>query len=679
MRSRRWAVIGAVAVVVLVAAACDFQGTWTAVTMPAPGGARSADDLQALSCLPSGQCVAAGISAALRTGSTWTDIASPPTAIADVACASITDCLGVAPAPAGSPSTPNAVYHYDGTSWATTSWPATDTPTAVSCGSSTLCMVVGRAGTSLVVRRWNGSTFSDTSVPDTSPIPFDVSCPTTTFCLAVGQATPGNNPWAASWSGGSTWATATTSGLTSFADLVHVSCATATFCETTNNDDFQIGTWNGTKLTGGPTSAPNADDIGYELIACPTSSASQCEASAGHIYDPDFTYEDTSVNVPGQAFVGVTDGQLHDLACTTATSCVALGQDGVTYGRAAWHFDGTSWTQDTFATVHADTQATSLSCPTSSFCMMGGSYADGGSREPYAQRWNGSTWTTTPPLPAGSAEDVQAACLSATDCIASVSGIYGTDALDTWNGTSWTQRTTTDGGGVVACTGPSFCLAATQGRYWTWNGTSLSGPVSYGPDLPPGSISCSSATHCVLATGYDPDSPFLFDWQSQLVTWNGTTMSAPVNAPAPVGEYAQLASVSCPSGAPCRAVGTVGAVGGTAASPYVLEGDGTSWSSVTVPATGPGWLTNVSCPNSGECLAVGAGTVKGSTDPGLALAESGVGSWFQAPDLPRSGSAPVAYDRISCVSLWCTAVGAYADNGHPTITSAHYTWTDTSS
>ncbi len=95
MRARRWAVVGAVTlVVVLIAAACDFQGSWTATSVPVPGGAKETNDLEALSCLPSGQCVAAGTAAALRTGTTWTDLASPPEIITALACSSASNCLG---------------------------------------------------------------------------------------------------------------------------------------------------------------------------------------------------------------------------------------------------------------------------------------------------------------------------------------------------------------------------------------------------------------------------------------------------------------------------------------------------------------------------------------------------------------------------------------------------------
>ncbi len=415
-------------------------------------------------------------------------------------------------------------------------------------------------------------------------------------------------------------------------------------------------------------------------MACPTSNPADCELTSSAWTEDGPTY--AGVERQGGTGTGAGFGpSVYGLACMSASSCAALGQDATTLGRAIYHYTGTSWVADTFATVHADTQADSLSCPTSTFCMMGGSYAYGGYREPYVRRWNGSTWTTTPLLPAGSGEEVHVGCLSATDCVAMVAGSSGTSALDTWDGTSWTQRTLTDGGGVVACTGTSFCMATTPDEYWTWDGTSLSGPVSFSGSFPgsgaPVSLSCSSPTHCVLVTG-DGSSSFGFDIASELYTWNGTSMSAPVPAPAPAGDVAQLTSVSCPSSGPCRAVGAVGTYHGPP-TPYVLEGDGASWPAVSVPASTPAGLTSVSCANSGECLAVGWGTVKGTADPELLLAESGTGSWYNAPDLPASGSVPVAYTDIACVPDWCAAVGTHTDNGHSTVTSAFYTWSDAAS
>jgi hypothetical protein len=38
---------------------------------------------------------------------------------------------------------------------------------------------------------------------------------------------------------------------------------------------------------------------------------------------------------------------------------------------------------------------------------------------------------------------------------------------------------------------------------------------------------------------------------------------------------------------------------------------------------------------------------------------------------------PVAYDHIACLTDWCAAVGSHTDLGHPTVSSAFYTWTDT--
>jgi hypothetical protein len=664
--------VGAIAVaVVLIAAACDFNGTAVATTVPAPGGASPALDLTAVSCVPSGDCVAAGTIAALRSGSTWAELTSPPASITALSCVSITDCIGIHDfGPSDS-----AVYHYDGSTWSTTNWPSATVPRRVSCAASTMCMVVSYTNPE-VVEMWNGATFTDAGAP-LGGFYKDISCPTATFCLMVGQGTS-----AAKWTGGASWSLVPTSGLTG-AGLTDVSCATPTLCETTDSSDFQIGTWDGSTLVGGPSDGFQDFVVGYTLVSCPTPTASQCQL-ASYDWDDDGTTEFIeSFLGNGVAGTGGLDfvGGLQDLSCSSGTNCVALGQDSLG-GRAAWHFDGSKWTADTFSIpYYADTRSSSLSCPSSSFCMMGGTYAYGSNGRPYVRRWNGSTWTTTPLFPAGSggdatAIDVQVGCLSSTDCVGLVRRYSGEVDVDTWDGTTWTQQNATYGSWVVSCSGPSFCLMVSSNAYMVWNGSTLTNTTHFLSGNPPAAISCGSPTRCVVVVGAWLPAVGHFQVQSQLAEWDGTTLSTPIDPPAPAGEMVTIMGVSCPASGPCRGVGAYGPVNTDDATPYVIEGDANSWSSVSLPASGPGVLTSVSCPGGGECLAVGSGTVNGSNDSELLLAETGAGKWYLAPDLPESGSTPVAYDHISCVPTWCAAVGEYSANGHPTVTSAIYTWKD---
>jgi hypothetical protein len=691
-RARRWGIVGAIAVVVvLIAAACDFQGTAAAQSVPAPGGAvPNAADLQAVSCVPSGDCVAAGRTAALRSHGTWTELPSPPDWVSDLSCVSATDCVGIH---RGSGSDQSELYVFDGTTWTPTMWPGTpdlgsggNLPLAVSCASLTSCMITSYQGG---IRRWDGSSLTDTTLPSANDLMADVSCPTVSFCLAVGGSIPApGSAVALEWTGGTSWTAVPLSGIVS-ASLYRVSCANPSVCVTTDSSgDFQLGTWNGTTLTGGTTQTMGPYDVGYARVACASTTVSECQVS---------WYQSTLAQWGSQTVHSVGGGPsltyagaLFGLSCSSATDCVAIGELGTNQSatRAAWHFDGTSWTQDTSWSIpnYADTEATSLSCPSSTFCMMGGTYVYGSTRRPYVRRWNGSTWTTTPLFPAtylgdASADDVWVSCTSSTACVAVVSrASAGEQDLETWDGASWVQQTLDTFGAVMGCAGPTYCLVA--GWYGfepdneslkVWDGTQFTdGGADVVSGSPVDAISCNSPTHCVLLLG-DPSD---FGYASYTEVWNGSTLSAPVGVPAPAGENAVMTSLSCPATGSCRLVGAVGAPGDTAGSPYVVEGDGTSWNAVTLPVSGPGALTDVSCVSSAECLAIGSATAKGSPDSELLLAESGAGKWYMAPDLPMSGSTPVAYDHISCVPTWCAAVGEYPVNAHPTVTSAIYTWTD---
>jgi hypothetical protein len=681
--SRR-SLLTAVAVVLLLAAACDFQGSWSgAITTPAPTNAVATDDLRVASCIPSGPCVVAGRAAAQRGSSGWTALPTPPAEITALGCAAIDDCLGgwnngALPTPTA------AVYHFNGATWASTNWPTTYAPKSISCPSSTTCVVVGQNESGSVARRWNGSTFVALTLPTPTVLATGVSCSSTTFCLAVGF-TSSIGPWAAKWTGGTSWTDVTTSNLTSALD--RVSCQSATSCRVSARpgSDFQLASWNGNVLTGGPTS-PFTDFItGWWSFTCGSGAPTRC-----------FGVQSNS-ETHGNAIVGLVTASteldldfthsVRDLACATATNCVAIGtSNGGSH--AAWHFDGSSWSADPLTLpVTSDPHLSRISCPTSSSCMAIGTYAHGTRRRPYALVWNGTTWSPpATPLPfvdndLAGVLDQDVTCLSATFCAVTLrteddTGEFPEQAttMYVWNGHTWAGQAGT-APVHLACFSTTSCIGLDYGASYSWDGTTVTHTQQSSLTVDFDRLSCATPTRCAavilpLDGALDPN---------QIATWDGTTLVRS-NLPAPQGQAGVVTDVSCVGTAPtrCVAVGAVGPIGqaiDTAGTPYALTDDGSgSWTPAPLPASGPGQLRAVSCPDTAECLTVGTGTVSGAAKPELMLALTS-DTWKVAPDLPTSPRGTVQYESIACVPGWCGTVGQTGPIGDRDAIAATYTWT----
>ena len=269
-------------------------------------------------------------------------------------------------------------------------------------------------------------------------------------------------------------------------------------------------------------------------------------------------------------------------------------------------------------------QATSVSCVSSTFCMVVG--FSGNDAAAFAVLWNGSTWLPEPVAvpPGGGAFSLHAVdCLSPTDCQA-VGQVQGTPLNEQWNGTSW-----------------SILPSQASGLAW------LNG------------VSCSDSNDC-MAIGYDTAGALASE------QWNGSEWSRVSIPNEATGSEAQsLTSVSCPSASSCVAVGwhsfqVTPTTGGEA--PIVDSWNGSSWSTNPIPinlvAGLQGNLNGVDCYSVGDCVAVG-GPDPG-TGPGPALVLSSVnGKWSQADNPPTdSNGQGSTLLGLSCVSGWaCVTVG----------------------
>jgi hypothetical protein len=328
-----------------------------------------------------------------------------------------------------------------------------------------------------------------------------VSCPAKHACEGVGIGNGGKRPFAASWNG-SGWTTqrmAKVGGTHPIAE--GVSCTTTTNCLAVGS--YSVGSngveafaeqWNGTAWTLLTLPSPQGDIL-------------------------------TSV------------------ACVSASSCMAVGNDG-TSDVVALLWNGSSWASETVPTPAGSFLSflRSVSCvavPSPSCIAVGGYVTGSESSEDastLADAWDGTSWTLQAPQnPSGYSNNqlTGVSCISSTSCTAvgeatnlgpGQPGTYVTVA-EAWNGTGWALQTipddagnngtTTDNLDAVDCTSASFCIAvgsysgqnARHPMAELWNGEAWSfqnppAGSAYAVQTDGQSVSCWSSTACLTGGWY---------------------------------------------------------------------------------------------------------------------------------------------------------------------------------
>lgn len=194
----------------------------------------------------------------------------------------------------------------------------------------------------------------------------------------------------------------------------------------------------------------------------------------------------------------------------------------------------------------------------------------------------GSNWE--PPATISAAQGITAIdCTGPTFCIT----IDGEGNSFAYNGSRWSGNIGAWGAAnQISCVSPSFCVAA-EGGPSVFNGSTWTQPSDIDTQGQLNSVSCASTAFCVMV-----------DSNGAVLTWNGTTFSAPARIatePPLTGSNASgLTSVSCPTTTFCRAVDSIG---------RVFAYNGTTWSSGTLIDNGNA-LTSISCPTVSSCVAV---------------------------------------------------------------------------
>lgn len=368
---------------------------------------------------------------------------------------------------------------------------------ALGCLTATDCFgwdVNSDGGRDLV--RWNGSTWSPpTAVKLSSPpstLIAETSCPTSMFCMTVGGMTADGgrgipDPSAYIYSGGS-WTATKPSGEV----MLHVSCASPTFCAATDEgggvSEYNGKTW---------TNPVRLDDARYpdDDVSCVSAGFCVLTTEAGAV----FAWNGTSWKQTVAALPGASTGLA--VSCVSSTWCLAVDGAGQVY-----RYGGSSWTaagEDGTSATHGN-----LVCASRTFCLIG---ENGGK----VARFNGASWTLSPGLfsvgnfrfgPPG------LSCVGQT-CVAIAQGPTMSLA-NTFTAGRWTGQKMADNSGtlgLVSCPTTSFCAALGGGTYAeTWQHGTWTAPVYLPTGVLPfaktgdlrDDLSCTSATFCLADDTY---------------------------------------------------------------------------------------------------------------------------------------------------------------------------------
>jgi hypothetical protein len=382
----------------------------------------------------------------------------------------------------------------------------------------------------------------------------------------------------------------------------------------------------------------------------------------------------------------VPTGQLFWVSCPAADSCMAVGTYVKTSGvgvNLAEQWNGTSWR--ILPTPNPSGIALSgllgVACTSASSCMaVGVTTTTAGAVRPVAERWNGTRWTiqATPNPPQGGGLNA-VSCTSVSACTAVGTSSTGTLA-ERWNGTKWTIQATPNpaqGGGSlsgVSCTSASACTAVGGSSAGTlaeqWNGTTwriqpTPNPAQGGAFLT--SVACTSASACT-AVGVS-------NAGTLAEGWNGTRWRIQPT-PTPAGaQFAFLNTVACTSPSACTAAGAYSNSSGVSQT-LAEHWNGTAWHRQATPNQGPSLLIGLACTSATACTAVGFSNTNQSP---AVLVERSAGAFWRTQAAPNPpGAASSSLNGVACMAhSACVAVGATTSGSRTMVTLAEW-WNGTS-
>ena len=476
--------------------------------------------------------------------------------------------------------------------------------------------------------------------------------------------------------------------------LAGVSCTSATSCVGVGTDSLagkgDVEIWNGSQWTNGPQ--PGQSVAG---VSCP--STTWCMTVGAGI---DGTPRGWLLNLEGGGWISISTTpptpsggsslMLRGVSCSSTTACTAVGSYYVAsegkFKPLVERWNGTSWSLQTAPNPpigNAENMMLAVSCPTSTSCTTVGA----ANNAPFVESWNGTSWSVQSipaPSPSVSSKLEGISCTAANACTAvgsykeaSGASNYKKPLAESWNGTSWSIKTTPSPGEAkgavmlsgVSCSSASACTAV--GRYApiigeepaeqrtlveSWNGTSWtvqSSPNSTQKVNGLVGVSCTASSACTAVGSAQPGPTNNENQASLAERWNGSEWKIQATPEKSRSGYS-FAEVSCASVSVCLAVGNESWPGETRG--IVELWNGSQW---TKQLNIGKLAADVSCPSTTWCMAVGVGL--GDQPRSSLLVDEG-GKWGVgaiSPPIPSGGSYAIL-NSVSCSSTTaCTAVGSY--------------------
>lgn len=399
---------------------------------------------------------------------------------------------------------------------------------------------------------------------------------------------------------------------------------------------------------------------------------------------------------PSPSF-GNVQSYLEGVSCTTTSSCVAVGYEGLlgSYNTLIESWDGQTWATVPSPNEGYESILTGVSCPDANFCVAVGYYAqdpDSQGSQVLIETWNGSAWSIAQPPGLVSGYDILSAvsCTSSLSCVAV--GVYLDSSgafiamSENWDGSTWELEPSAavpgsssyqfEGVSCVRTTKPNpTCTAVgtnqTSGEAFieVWDGRSWSlgrpGTTS-DPNTALLSISCTSQNACLaVGTEYSFSAP---PFGGLVESWDGTNWTV-VSNPSGPGPSVILSGVSCVNATNCVAVGSFGGSDSTSYDTLVETWNGSTLAVVSsADSESPtNELLGVSCgatDGPAQCEAVGYfGT--GSNDQGLVETGPGLSSCNQLTVTTSSMPEGTVGQPYSFALSACGGIPPYTWNKYP--------------
>lgn len=479
-----------------------------------------------------------------------------------------------------------------------------------------------------------------------------------------------------------------------------VTCVSATDCwlvgsyRNGGTDQTLIEHWDGSawSVTPSPNTSPTQRNV-LRRVACVASS--DCWA-VGTFTDitTDHTliqhWDGSAWTIVASPNAGVDQANmLSSIACSSATSCVAVGSalTGGNYQTLILRWDGTTWSIIASPNTSASQSnfLSGVACASANDCWAVGSATSRTAEQTLIMRWNGAAWSivTSPNTGAGHNILYGVTCTSAADCWSVGSYVAGSlqqTLIMRWNGTVWSAALSPNAGSPtpqsnvligISCAGASACIAvgrtessagAPTALIERWDGSSWSiatTPSIDGDDQLIGAT-CSSSTLC-WSVGSVLDGELT---QTLIQRWDGSGWSVAPSANAETETHNTLLGVTCVTAADCWSVASSN--NGVAQQTLIQRWNGITWSIVPSPntsSTSSNILYDVACVSASDCWAVGyaAGVSAFQT---LTMHWNGA-SWTIVSSPSTAAVQNNFLNDVTCVSATeCWAVGFY-DPGSP--------------